>query len=84
MKAKEKSTRKDEYTKYVHKNLTKLKSMAPQDGLKKKYYKAGHHVIKKPMPGYMIIGLEGSSLDCIEECDIEHIHGFPEGIHIGD
>ena len=64
------SERKEQYQRYVEQNLRKLKNIEVPAGLKKKVYKSGHHVIKTPMPGLMLVGLEGSSLDCIQKCNI--------------
>jgi hypothetical protein len=64
----------------VKKHLAKLKTIKPPIGVKKVEKKTGHHVIRRKHPNEIIVGLAGSSLDCIEKCDINQIHGFPEGI----
>jgi hypothetical protein len=72
--------RKEEYLDMVKSNLSKLKSIKPPYGYKKLEKKSGHHIIRSKHNKEIIVGLAGSSVECIEKCDITQIHGFPEGI----
>ena len=74
--------RRKEYNRLVRKYAEKLKALKPPPGVKKVIKGPGHHVIRSPHPNEMIIGLAGSSLQCIDKCDIDQVHGFPEGITI--
>lgn len=57
---------KKEYLKIVKQNLPKLKALKAPVGIKKVEKKTGHHVIRRKHPKEMIVGLAGSSLECIE------------------
>ena len=58
--------RKEEYLELVRKHPGNLRSMKAPSGMKKEIKWEGHHIIRKPHPKKIIIGLEGSSVECIE------------------
>ena len=49
--------------------------------MQRKYLGAGHHVVRDDRyNNTVLIGGWDSSLECIEDCRIAEIYGFPKGI----
>ena len=81
MKAKPEK-RKAQYLDIVKKHSKMLRSIDTKGMAKIVLDKPKEYVIRHSRPNTVFIGLVGTSVRCIEDCDIEEIHGFPNGIKV--